>query len=407
MASSSSSAEDLKRSFLELAQAGSASDFIDIVDSLGGRRAASSGLSLAELMSVLSKVELEQLWSSMIQRRWFATAMSFVEGTPAEQLFDELESLPGDTHVTSSREESVACLGAVGTCILKYLQTCQPSSVSDDCHALACNLHDIIFELGTGDKVDTAVQKTIGRICEAWCLERVEGFENMVARFVPLLLFTALGEDARRADVQRLYALRSVLSVFEIDDPSSESLRSQLLNCFISPRFLSLDDNNGKQANNVGTKFLVHVFLLSRSMMADVHAAVKNQIPYTTAKAVLAGYGELYFAVWDTAARSGNDALRDHFETTCLQDLFSRAVHARPEVFKNLMRVLSPIHEHKRDTGAKGQKQAGAVDSMLLRLYAPFLWRSMKVANSTVRRNALVSHSPSLVEHTYIHTTWW
>jgi hypothetical protein len=412
-----------KQQFLDLAQCGCAADFVSLVSSLSnGKRAAAaarskSALSLPELMAVLSAAETEQLWTSLIQRRWFATAMSAIEGTPAEQLFEELESLPDDPHVTSTRSEAAAAIRAIATCILQFLTARKPVKVSEDCLALACNLHDIVFELSAGanagDAVDGAAQKAIMRVCEWWCLNRVEGFENLVARFIPVLLFTALGEEARAADVQRLYAVRELLSVFDIDDPSSESLRAQLLNCFISPRFLEQGGEGGgggSGAKGVGTKFLAHVFQLSRGMMAEVHAAVKNQIPFAaTAKPLLVSYGELYFAVWDAAARAGNDAVREHFESTCLQDLFHRAVHARPEVFKNLLRMLAPIHEHKRDatsSGGGGAKAQHAVDSMLLRLYAPFLWRSTKVANAAVRRNAVVLladlfplQEPSLTAH--------
>lgn len=46
----------------------------------------------------------------------------------------------------------------------------------------------------------------------------------------------------------------------------------------------------------------------------------------------------------------------------------------------NLLRILSGLHQQKRVRG---------VDEMLHRLYEPILWRHLKAANSSARRNAL------------------
>jgi len=369
--SGSASAVDLKKSVLDLASSGSAHEFAATIVKLG-KKNSQAALTLSELVTVFKPSELEQLWSSLIQRKWFATSIGAIEGTDDETLFKELDSNPEDTHVTKGRQEAVDALQAIATLLLQYVQKVKPSSVSEDCLALACNLHDLLFDLS--QDADAGLQKTIGKYCEIWCLQKIQGFENMVSRLIPLLLFTALSEEARGVDLQRLYGLRSVLGLFEMDDPSSESLKVQLLNCFISPHFLG---------DKTGMKFLVHVFSMSGAMMHYVHDAIKNQIPYAK-KSVLVCYGELYFSVW--SACGDNAAAQSHFETKCLQNLFEHAIHARKEVFKNVMRVLSPIHEHKRDS----KQQSGEMDAMLLRLYGPILWRSFKVANATVRRNSIV-----------------
>ena len=52
---------------------------------------------------------------------------------------------------------------------------------------------------------------------------------------------------------------------------------------------------------------------------------------------------------------------------------------ATDKLFHSLRRLLNALHAEKK---AKG------VDEMLLRLYAPILWRSLEVANAVVRRHA-------------------
>lgn len=87
-------------------------------------------------------------------------------------------------------------------------------------------------------------------------------------------------------------------------------------------------------------------------------------------------YGELYHAAWK---RSAGPVLRV-LEHDCVQDLANHCIHAAsPALSSALRRVLAAFHQHKKFR---------AVDEMLHRVYEPILWRALRVANATVRRQA-------------------
>ena len=85
---------------------------------------------------------------------------------------------------------------------------------------------------------------------------------------------------------------------------------------------------------------------------------------------------QIYFKAWKEL--DGQALLA--FENNCIQDFMGHAVHAsNPSLFKSLYRILESFHTEKR---------LPAVENLLLRLYEPILWRSLKAANPIVRRNA-------------------
>jgi condensin-2 complex subunit G2 len=91
---------------------------------------------------------------------------------------------------------------------------------------------------------------------------------------------------------------------------------------------------------------------------------------------MLVFYGELYHAAWKRGAGPVLRAL----EVDCVQDLANRCIHAAtPALASSLRKVLGVLHQHKKYR---------AVDEMLHRVYEPILWRSLKVANAAVRRQA-------------------
>jgi len=60
------------------------------------------------------------------------------------------------------------------------------------------------------------------------------------------------------------------------------------------------------------------------------------------------------------------------------------ALHGSSQgLVSNIRRVLGELHRSKKLGGV------GSVDSMLVRLYEPILFRAMSAANAGVRRNAL------------------
>ncbi|XP_048765257.2 condensin-2 complex subunit G2-like isoform X2 [Ostrea edulis] len=85
-------------------------------------------------------------------------------------------------------------------------------------------------------------------------------------------------------------------------------------------------------------------------------------------------FGEVYFRAWSSGSN-----LTETLEMDCIQDLMNHAVHAHKSLAPALRQVLTYFHKQKKKSG---------VDAMLLNMYEPFLWRSLKVANPEVRANA-------------------
>jgi condensin-2 complex subunit G2 len=88
-----------------------------------------------------------------------------------------------------------------------------------------------------------------------------------------------------------------------------------------------------------------------------------------------------------------------------LQNLMLAAIHGSSVgLVGNIIKVLGELHRSKRLGGA------GSVDSMLVRLYEPILFRALAAANAGVRRNALqllLDAFPLLVsgaEHRFLGT---
>jgi condensin-2 complex subunit G2 len=126
-----------------------------------------------------------------------------------------------------------------------------------------------------------------------------------------------------------------------------------------------------------GRRFLAGAFALHQSFPQQLHTTVKEQLPRAR-KPVLTAYAGVYFKAWRAAPEGG--VLQTEIETSCIQDLMQCCVHAATAaLFNNVLALLDAFHEQKRQRG---------VDAMLLRLYDPILWRSLKTANPGVRMQA-------------------
>ena len=96
-------------------------------------------------------------------------------------------------------------------------------------------------------------------------------------------------------------------------------------------------------------------------------------------RGVALSYGQIIFRAWkeSESVDSGSTTLAIE---DALQGLAHDAIHAADrKYFRGLRLVLGAFHESKRLKG---------VDAMLLRVYGPIIWRSLKCANSLVRAQA-------------------
>lgn len=172
------------------------------------------------------------------------------------------------------------------------------------------------------------------------------------------------------------------------------SLKRMLLRTFIHPTFLR---------NKKGKLFLVYLFGMLPSFIDEIHATIKAQL--ATAKPfMIEAYGELYFKAWKAATgpylvkigKIGQSCncmtLSFLSEHSCIQELMNYGIHLEnSKITAAIRQILNAFHTQKKTKG---------VDEMLLRLYEPILWRSLKVANPTGTHESpfsTLSNQPKLV----------
>ncbi|CAB1097831.1 unnamed protein product [Ectocarpus sp. CCAP 1310/34] len=225
----------------------------------------------------------------------------------------------------------------------------------------AVYLHDIVLSLQ--GLQGEALRRVIAKVCEMWWTQDRPGAEHLVVHLIPVMLVRSLSPDAKEADVKRMHAVKGALLLLDFEDESSDSLRALLLRTFMSPVYLKSSE---------GKRLLASFFGLHPSLVSEIHAVMKAQMPGAK-KAVLAAYGEVYFRVW----RGAEGQYLEKVEMLCLQDLMHACIHAStPKMHQNILVVLEGLHS---------QKKAKGVDADLLRLYGPVMWRSLRVANPSVR----------------------
>ena len=190
----------------------------------------------------------------------------------------------------------------------------------------ALALHDIIFDLQ--DRRASDLQAAIVDLCEAWWLSGRPGRDDLVPQAISYLLVRALHDGAAAADVKRLYGMRTALTVLDYGDEATGAMKKLLLQCVIHPPVLRHAD---------GRKFLVSLFGLHPPFVAELHRAIKAQIP-TCRKSLRELYGEVYFKAW----RAADGASRRQLEEGCLQDIIYHAVHASSTAMATALRQARP-----------------------------------------------------------------
>ena len=308
---------------------------------------------LTETLQATGSREMQQLWASLAPR-----IDVLLEAVVASCGDDGAAGADGPTARAIGELEAVVALvrctiGAEGVTIAPQLV-----------HVGAA-LHDVIFELD-GDEA-AGLQDAIVCMCEEWWRGERPAREGLVPQAIAYVLVRALGADATNADVRRACALRGALGAIDFEVGASASLKKLLLHALICPRFLRHVD---------GRRFLVGLFALSDRLVAELHAAIKNQLPVCRPSLRLQ-YSHLYARAWRAAAGGPSAGAIER----AVQELMVGAVHARTSAMASALRAaLSEVHAL--------QGTSAAADAMLARLYAPVLWRALKAPNPLVRRNA-------------------
>ncbi|XP_066987569.1 condensin-2 complex subunit G2-like isoform X2 [Macrobrachium rosenbergii] len=222
---------------------------------------------------------------------------------------------------------------------------------------LAVLLHGMVSVL------EGRLQEEIVTLCETWWHRELDERDCLISNVLPILIQMAIGKSGRRKNVIAVCSVRGALDVVEFD----ESLVDLLAACVASPRFISVEE---------GCRWLCELFTRQMLVMR-LHRSIKAVLPECT-RDQSAKYGEIYFRAW----KKSTGDVQQMIEESCIQDLMYAGVHVDPLAGKlstNLHHLLHQIHRNK---------QHHLVQRMILKLYNPFLWRSLKVANGYVRMNA-------------------
>ncbi|PSR87924.1 Condensin-2 complex subunit like [Actinidia chinensis var. chinensis] len=223
-------------------------------------------------------------------------------------------------------------------------------------------LHDnlVLFES------DSALLSEIASLCEEWWREELPGRETLISQSLPFLVSRSLTLK-KKVDVHRVYVLREAFALFDFEDESIEDLKLLLIRCLIEPLYLKTED---------GRKFIAFVFGLNGQFLKEALAMVRSQIPFER-KSMLEAYADIVFRAW----RVVGGPLRDEIESGFLQGLVEGAIHASSASFAaSIRRVVG---------GFISQRTVDGVEKLLFRLAEPVIFRSLQVANSNVRQNAL------------------
>ncbi|XP_057761176.1 uncharacterized protein LOC130981617 [Arachis stenosperma] len=223
-------------------------------------------------------------------------------------------------------------------------------------------LHDnlIVFES------DSVLSSSIECLCEEWWKDNLPGRESLISQTLPFLLARSLTVK-KKVDVHKVYTLREAFALFDFDDDSIEDLKLLLVRCVISPLYLKTED---------GRKFLSFVFGLSQQFGKEVLAMIRSQIPFGR-KSMLESYGDILFRAWKAAEGDSKSEIENGF----LQEMIEAAIHAGSSALASYIRRIFGAFVEQRTTDG--------VEKLLFKLAEPVIFRSLQVANSNVRQNAL------------------
>ncbi|XP_039155763.1 condensin-2 complex subunit G2-like [Eucalyptus grandis] len=215
------------------------------------------------------------------------------------------------------------------------------SSAAGDLLPAVQALHDnlVLFES------DSVLSAEIVGLCEEWWKGDLPGRENLISQFLPFLVSRSLTLK-KKVDVGRVYAMREAFGLFDFEDDSIEDMKMLLIRCVISPLYLKTEE---------GKRFVAFMFGLSRQLVKEAFG--DDQIADSVREEVDVGGIWGYTGLIEGAIHSGSAALAT-----------------------SIRRVLG---------GFINQRTVDGVEKVLFRLTEPVLFRSLQVANSDVRQNAL------------------
>ncbi|KAK1645822.1 hypothetical protein QYE76_063627 [Lolium multiflorum] len=270
--------------------------------------------------------------------------------------------------ISSSPDPSTpASPRAAAAALLLHLLLTHPTHAPrwDDLLRPLALLHDHLTLLATNHPPLAALAASCFEL--AW-RGAAPGRDALVAQTLPYLFSHALTSSNARPLLRRLFALREALPLLDYADDSISDFKMLLLRCFVSPHFLKAEE---------GRKLLALLLGVSEGLAAEGLQLIRAQVGMMRGRrAAVVAYGEVVFRAWKDGAWVRGE-IGEHF----LQGMVETAVHAaNKDVAKATRRILWAFVE---------QKAVPGVEKLVFRLCEPVVFRSLQVANSNVRLNAL------------------
>ncbi|KAL6530042.1 hypothetical protein OROMI_028687 [Orobanche minor] len=206
----------------------------------------------------------------------------------------------------------------------------------------------------------------IANLCEEWWKADLIEKESLISQSLPVILSRSLTLK-KKVDVHRVYMIRDAFVQFDFEDESIEDLKHLLIRCVISPLYLKTEE---------GRKFLAFLFHLSVQLTKELCAMIKSQIPFGR-KSMLEAYGEIVFRAWKVVEGECKYEIENGF----LQGLVEGAIYASSTELATSVRRMF--------WGFVNQRTTQGVEKLIFCLADPVIFRSLQVANSNVRQNAL------------------
>jgi hypothetical protein len=357
-----------------------------------------TNLEISELCEFMTASEQELLWEMFLL---YTTGL-------INTLTEEEDELDNDNDNTTEEDINnktiiVAMLRKVAAILLQFVELCtlSPPNRPNSCFLTLQSLHNILVPLDEDIPGANELKQSIARLCErAWHQDEA-GCELLMTQLIPFLLLNVLDScNTRDSDVKRLYAIRDAFSLLDYEDESIQTIQGLLLRCFTDPSFLKIPE---------GRRFLSFTFALHADLHNLIVGVMKPQLA-TGNNSVAQSYGDILYRAWrdlnvastSSSNTSKGDSLGDRNSGTDssadeemaaaqtlraslednLQDMAHNAIHASErKYFKSLRLVLNVFHENKNNK---------SVDSLLLKVYGPIMWRSLRCAHPLVRMQASI-----------------
>ncbi|XP_036358047.1 condensin-2 complex subunit G2 isoform X3 [Octopus sinensis] len=290
-----------------------------------------------EVLSGYSRRELEELWQNLLK---IATSLLLGLESSHDSSQEEMEKV----------FKSLDCLIVLATATVVSNKLQIPPSLLE----MSILLHDLLLSLP--DTADN-LKNNFSKLFETFWTKEKPGREYVFENTLHYLFQVNLKSKSTLKTMKRLWQLRSAFPLIKFDDPSSQDLKNLICESLVSPSFMKKEE---------GVRVLGSILPLNLDFMKTCHEVIKKSL-VTVPKNFIPKYGPIYFRAWQMS----NEEAKLKIETGSIQDIMYNAIHASGiQLVKDLRKIIAYIHRQKKQKG---------VAEMLHRLYAPLLWRSLKI----------------------------